>query len=91
MISILNRIDKNPLEKFSTCISFHEVTLGAIHSYGNDRDFANLIKKGIKLYKKVINNEILLPKIELINFDQIPTKLKELQNGIKGVKFVAKA
>ncbi|WP_263706581.1 hypothetical protein [Campylobacter sp. IFREMER_LSEM_CL2127] len=43
------------------------------------------------MYKKVINNEILLPKIELINFDQIPTKLKELQNGIKGVKFVAKA
>ncbi|EAK0823788.1 alcohol dehydrogenase [Campylobacter lari] len=91
MISILNRIDKNPLEKFSTCVSFHEVALGAIHSYGNDGDFANLIKKGIKLYKKVINNEILLPKIELINFDQIPTKLKELQNGIKGVKFVAKA
>ncbi|EAW0594408.1 alcohol dehydrogenase [Campylobacter coli] len=89
MINILNRVKINPLNLFSTCVSFHEIALGAIHSYGSDEDFSDLIKKGIKLYKKAINKELLLPKLELVKFDEIPQKLQSLKEGVKGVKFVA--
>lgn len=89
IVAILGRVDRNTIPAFSICPSLHEIALGAIHSYGSDLDFSLLIANAMDLYKLSLEQKILLPKIKNINFDDIPKALKELKDGVKGVKFVA--
>lgn len=89
IIAILGRVEKNTTEIFGVCPSLHEVALAAIYKYGDNKDFQTLVSDGTFLFEEISQNKILLPKIETVNFSQIPTALKELQNGIRGIKFVA--
>ncbi|TLD82536.1 alcohol dehydrogenase catalytic domain-containing protein [Helicobacter trogontum] len=89
IVAILGRVNKNNIEAFSTCPSLHEIALGAIHSYGDDKDFSHLISNATKLYTLALENKLLLPKFEVIDFDAIPQALNSLKEGIQGIKFIA--
>lgn len=89
IISIADRVERNPTKAFSTCPSFHEIALGAIYQYGSDEDFTRLQRNGAYLFDSVLKGEILLPPIKVIGFDEIPQALIQLQNNTQGVKFVA--
>ncbi|MCI7765449.1 hypothetical protein [Helicobacter sp.] len=89
IVAILGRVDKNTIPAFSICPSLHEIALGAIHSYGSDFDFSMLVSNAMNLYRLSLEQKILLPKIKNIDFADIPKALKEIENGIKGIKFVA--
>ena len=87
-VGILKRISANPLPSFGTCVSLHEIALGAIYSYGTKEDFILLQKNAKILFKNI--NKLLLPAIEIVDFKDIPKTLNRLKSQNEGLKFVAK-
>lgn len=90
-VGVVGRIDSNPLPAFQSCISLHEIALGAIHSHGAAQDFTQLKTQARKLFALLNNPRFLqcLPPLKVIDFSQIPTALESLKAQNLGVKFIA--
>lgn len=90
IVSILGRIENNNTSPFTTCVSLHEIALGAIYQYGSREDFEYLISDGMYIFDLIAKNKILLSSINVLDFDDIPNALDRLKKGAKGIKFVAR-
>ncbi|MFQ6342554.1 hypothetical protein [Campylobacter sp. VTCC 70190] len=88
MVAILGRIEQNHTKPFSTCVSLHEVALGAIYEKGTQKDFQRLRQNALRLYDLALENKILLPRFEKFDFNELPKALNELKNGARGVKYL---
>lgn len=86
-ISLLGKV-ANALPSFSTCISLHEIALGAIYTHGSKEDFILLQENAHYIFNH--SPKLLLPPLEVIDFKAIPQTLKRLKNNNEGLKFVAK-
>ncbi|PHM44905.1 Phthioceranic/hydroxyphthioceranic acid synthase [Xenorhabdus mauleonii] len=89
LVCVQDRVESAPLAAFTTCISLHEVGLGAIYTYGNDYQWNQLVKEGEALLQQISRGELMLPKIKTIAFEEIPTALNLLLQKNEGTKYVA--
>ncbi len=90
LVCVQDRIAKSPVASFSTCISLHEIALGAIHQHGDDRQWAELVNAGQFLLAEIARGAIILPKFELTEFDRLPESLAELKLNNKAVKYLVR-
>lgn len=88
IVAILGRVEENPTKRFTKCPSLHEIALGAIHQHGNEDDFKELVNFGKYIFKKALNNELLLPKIIQYDFNDLALAVNDLSKGINGKKAV---
>lgn len=86
-VSVLGRIEENPLPAFGICPSLHEVALGAIHRHGTRRDFDSLKRDAARLFTEAA--QLLLPPIETVPFSSLPQALSRLKSESTGRKFIA--
>lgn len=89
LVCIQDRVNQAPLPAFTTSISLHEIALASIHAFGTDRQWAQLISAGEKLLHQIARKELILPTIETISFEDIPTALATLKQKNNGIKYVA--
>lgn len=79
IVSIQDRIDKNPIPPFTTSISLHEIALAAFHQYASDTQIAELMKDGEELLNQIGNNilNVAIPKVEI--FSKLNLALQKLK------------
>lgn len=89
-VGVLDRVQENPTPAFGTCVSLHEIALGAIHSHGQDSDFAILRHQAKILLESIQEYKEILPHLEIIEFSEIPSTLTKAKKENLGKKFVVK-
>lgn len=77
LVCVQDRIEQAPLNAFSTSISLHEVALGAIHQFGSDLQWSELIQAGEKLLQMITCGQIKQHEFEVGQFDELPQKLTQ--------------
>lgn len=81
LVSVQDRVEQPPQAAFTTCLSLHEIALGAIHQYGSDTQWAELISAGEHMLQSIARGEIRQTAIDLGTFDELPAKLAMLKAG----------
>lgn len=90
MVAIQDRVKENTLPAFTTCISLHEIALGAFHTYASDAQIADLMIQGEKLLNDIGNSKFHLRDLNISDFEQLPRHLAELKNNNSEIKYVIK-
>ncbi|SBW06347.1 zinc-binding dehydrogenase [uncultured Dysgonomonas sp.] len=90
LIAIQDRVEKAPLSAFTTCISLHEIALGAIHRHGSRKQIAELMQDGEILLDKIGNGTLKLRQQSVDNFDNLPLHLAEMKKNNTEVKYIIK-
>lgn len=90
LISIQDRVDQNPLAAFTTCISLHEIALGAFHKYASSQQIAELMQAGEVLLNKIGNGTLKLRENSVSSFDNLPIHLAEMKKNHSSTKYLIK-
>ncbi len=90
LICVQDRLEQAPQPAFTTCVSFHEIALGAIHQYGSDEQWAELIKAGERMLRAIACGGLKQVALDIDEFDALPYKLSELKTGKTGKKHLIK-
>ncbi|WMY72581.1 alcohol dehydrogenase catalytic domain-containing protein [Buttiauxella selenatireducens] len=88
LVCVQDRVSRTPLAAFSTCISVHEIALGAMHQYGDDLQWAELVRAGQFLLAEIGRGAIVLPEFDVTGFGQLPESLAKLKRNNKAVKYL---
>lgn len=88
IISIQDRIEKNPVAPFTTCISLHEIALGAFHQYATQRQIYELMQHGESLLDAIGKKEFQLRAHKLESFNNLPHHLAEMKKAHHDLKYL---
>jgi len=90
IVSIQDRVKQNPLRAFTTCISIHEIALGAFHKFATNQQIANLMADGEKLLQEIGNGKLSQRPLKIADFNQLNLQLQEMKNHTSSTKYVVK-
>lgn len=90
LVAIQDRVEKAPLSAFTTCISLHEIALGAIHRHGSRKQIAELMQDGERLLDKIGNGTLKLRQQSVDDFENLPRHLAEMKKNNTEVKYIIK-
>lgn len=90
LVAVQDRVEKNPVEPFTTCISLHEIALGAFHKYANKNQIRELMQHGEKLLHAIGQGEYLLRKHKIESFENLPLHLEEMKKAHHDLKYLIK-
>lgn len=88
LVAIQDRVEVAPLLAFSTCISLHEIALGAFHKYATDKQVAALMQDGEALLGKIGNGTLKLRNYTVDSFDNLPQHLAEMKKNNRETKYI---
>ncbi len=71
IVSIQGRIKENPQPGFTTCVSLHEIALGAFHKFANEQQIARLISDGEMLLNQIGNGKLKLRQLSVDSFENL--------------------
>lgn len=75
IVSILERVPEPIDPPFTRAISYHEVALGALHDFGDDADWQQLMKDGEALMAQIQDNTLFVEQPVEFAFDDLPNAL----------------
>ncbi|WP_020209791.1 alcohol dehydrogenase catalytic domain-containing protein [Gilvimarinus chinensis] len=75
VVSILGRIATPVDPAFTRTISYHEIALGALHDYGNSRQWQKLMRAGETLMQDIVNGSLILEPANTFSFNELPNAL----------------
>ncbi|MCR6502349.1 zinc-binding dehydrogenase [Shinella sp. CPCC 101442] len=81
LVCIQDRQENAPLPAFTTTISLHEVGLNAMHSHGDDWQWANLVAAGASIAKDILEGRFDAQIVETASFEALPEALTRLKAG----------
>lgn len=81
LVCIQDRQETAPLAAFTTTVSLHEVGLNALHGYGTDRQWGQLVGKGARAAEEISKGEFDPQVIEVAPFAELPHALERLKTG----------
>ena len=90
LVSVLGRINDNPIDSFTMCPSLHEVALSAAHQYGNDGDWFRLRESGERGLEALLDGTLEPPPIVVGDFDDLPSHLADYRSCGGGRKYVVR-
>ncbi len=90
VVSIQDRIATNPLPAFTTCISLHEIALGAFHEFASDVQVSQLMAEGEKLLFKIGQGVFKQRQLVLGEFEHLNVILQEMKARNSSDKYVIK-
>ena len=88
LVCVQDRLEQAPQPAFTTCISFHEIALGAIHQYGSDEQWAELMGAGEQMLHDIACGRLKQVSMDIGDFNSLPQKLSELKMGKTGKKYL---
>ncbi|SQI43815.1 Quinone oxidoreductase 1 [Leminorella richardii] len=88
LVCVQDRVNTSPVGAFTTCLSLHEIALGAMHQHGSDAQWAELVQAGQELLARVERGALVLPPFEVSPFDALPESLMRLKRNDRAVKYV---
>lgn len=88
IVSIQDRIDQNPLPAFCTCISVHEIALGAFHKFATNKQIIQLMSEGQILLNEIGNGSLSQRPLLTGDFDHLNTWLQEMKNNHSSDKYI---
>jgi len=88
LVCIQDRQETAPLPPFSTAISLHEVALNSFHQHAGHHDKVLLRQSGETLLGAVLDGRLVLPTINLFNFDSLPAALTRLMSDQRSGKLI---
>ncbi len=74
--SILGRIEQPVDAPFTRTISYHEIALGALHEYGDEEQWARLMKDGERFMTKVATGSMKLDAPRVFDFQDLNAALQ---------------
>lgn len=81
LVCIQDRQESAPLAAFTTTVSLHEVGLNALHGYGHDRHWGDLVQAGVKIANGFITGRYDAQILEVAAYDDLPAALTRLKKG----------
>lgn len=90
LVAVQDRVEKNPVAPFTTCISLHEIALGAFHQYAKKNQIHELMQNGEKLLYKIGQGEFNLREYKLESFEKLPYHLAEMKSAHHYLKYLIK-
>ena len=88
LVSVQDRVEMNPVNIFTTCISLHEVALGAFHQYGSKKQIANLMNSGEDLLRYIGNGTLKQREYSIDNFANLPLHLAKMKKENNSTKYI---
>lgn len=89
LVCLQDRLEQAPLPAFTSSISLHEIALAAIHSYGSNKQWGELVQAGEEMLRQIARRQLILPRIQTVTFKEIPQALEQLKQRNDGTKYVA--
>ncbi|MBO1359065.1 zinc-binding dehydrogenase [Acetobacter sacchari] len=80
IVCIQNRLPEWPDPPFTRCISVHEVALGALHQYGDDADWHDLMTVGHRLLTRLAERALVPEETIIRDFRDLPAVLNNLEH-----------
>jgi NADPH:quinone reductase-like Zn-dependent oxidoreductase len=90
MVPVQGRIKENPVSAFSTCVSLHEIALGAFHKYASEEQITRLMEDGEMLLNKIGNGKLKLREQKINSFENLPQHLSEMKKNNSSTKYLVK-
>lgn len=90
LVSIQDRVETNPVNIFTTCVSLHEVALGAFHQYASRKQIASLMNEGEHLLKNIGNGILKQREYSIESFANLPQHLAKMKKDNSSVKYLVK-
>lgn len=87
LICIQDRLESPAVAAFTTAISQHEVALGALHSFGDDAHWHELVAAAEGLLEKVVTHQFELPQPHIVSFENLAAALREFRDEHKFLKY----
>ncbi|WP_417241269.1 alcohol dehydrogenase catalytic domain-containing protein [Celeribacter halophilus] len=81
LVCIQDRQETAPLPAFTSTISLHEVGLNALHGFGTDRLWSELVAKGQSIADSCAQGAFDPQLIEVVTFEDLPAALQRLKDG----------
>ncbi len=88
LVCVQDRLTQPPISPFTTCLSLHEIALGAIHQHGDDKQWAELVQAGQNLLTSVMTGELSLPELNIDRFENLPYSLLKLKQNNRAIKYL---
>ncbi|GHB07563.1 alcohol dehydrogenase catalytic domain-containing protein [Salinicola rhizosphaerae] len=79
LVCVLGRVEQWPSDPFSQTWSLHEVALGALHNFGDDRDWADLTRAGETILTELAEEKIIGEDVVIKPFSELPHHLEALR------------
>ncbi|GAB2645533.1 alcohol dehydrogenase catalytic domain-containing protein [Vibrio panuliri] len=76
VVCIQGRVETPIDAPFTKTISYHEIALGALHSFGDEQDWLELMNDGEVLFNHVIEHKLVVESPTEFHFDDMRTALK---------------
>lgn len=90
LVSVQDRVGVAPLSAFTTCISLHEIALGAFHKYASTKQVAELMQDGENLLKEIGTGILKLRQQSVGTFENLPKQLAEMKRNHSELKYIIK-
>lgn len=90
LVCVQDRVNASPVGAFTTCLSLHEIALGAMHQHGSDAQWAELVQAGQGLLERVGSGALTLPPFDVSPFDALPESLMRLKRNDRAIKYLIK-
>ncbi|WAW10023.1 zinc-binding dehydrogenase [Oxalobacter vibrioformis] len=88
LVAVQDRVEKNPVAPFTTCISLHEIALGAFHRFVNPEQVHELMSTGERLLHAVGQGEYLLREQTADVFENLPQHLAKMKKARHDLKYL---
>jgi NADPH:quinone reductase-like Zn-dependent oxidoreductase len=88
IVSVVNRIQRNPQPAFGYCVSLHEIALGAQHEVGSEKQWQQLVRAGEAMLDQMASGMLALPPMKIGEFADLPSLLDEFKTKGRGVKYL---
>lgn len=90
IVTVQGRITQAPQMPFTTCVSYHEIALGAAHQYATSAQWHEMVKAGEGLLHAVGRRELRQTIIDAAPFVELAGSLEKLKQRNDGVKYVVR-
>lgn len=88
IVAIQGRVDTNSLPPFTTCVSLHEIALGAFHRFASEKQTVQLMTDGEKLLQQISTGKLKLRDQKISSFDRLPAHLAEMKHTNSSYKYL---
>ena len=88
LVSVLGRVEHNPCEAFTRCLSLHEIALGAQHAHGSNHQWHKLVAAGNAMLAAMADGSLPTAPLTVRPFAELPAVVAEAARHSQGGKWL---
>ena len=91
LVAVQDRVEGNPIPPFTTCISLHEIALGAFHKFAKRSQIDELMNKGEYFLDRIASGDVNLHPNAIESFDKLDQHLAQMKREHHYIKYLIRA